>query len=339
MFRNYVNLLTGYYVFRPNDPLGSSIEPLTGANRPLDGNGARYPGGTFFWPFDLVGIDQYPNFCLRNAISEADPTDQGYDRFISYSINMLSTNAAPAYAGELFYEGTGGTNTLSGTSSASTQITSSSAWQSGETTWMTRYNSLMSNVASEYPNNITGALWLPQTFNGSNGEIINQNYVTTTNSGSLSSSVNMNDSHNISGGYVQDGTGRVFRNTMAYSGRPTYYFDFSKSSWEPIPDNHTASPASNIALGLGVWKAREYAWHARAQGVTIYTVGYGGDVTAGEQVLLAQIANATNSTGASTGLIYNANQPIGQQFYATTPTQISNDFYQIGTTINGALTQ
>jgi hypothetical protein len=122
---------------------------------------------------------------------------------------------------------------------------------------------------------------------------------------------------------------------MAYSGRPTHYFDFSKSSWEPIPDNHIGY----LALGLGNWKALEYAWHARAAGVTIYTVGYGGDVSTGEQVLLAQVANATNSTGASTGMLYNAGQPIGEQFYATTPDQISNDFYLIGTAINGALTQ
>ncbi len=27
---------------------------------------------------------------------------------------------------------------------------------------------------------------------------------------------------------------------------------------------------------------------------------------------------------------YNPNQPIGQQFYATNATQISNDFYSVG---------
>jgi Flp pilus assembly protein TadG len=341
MFRNYANLLTGYYVFRPDDPLGSSIEPLTGAQRPLNGNGPYYPGAAFYWPFDLVGVDQDPRWPLKDAISDPDPTDTGKARFISWSINMLSTNAAPEYAGELFYTGTGGTNVFSGTSAVSTQITSSSTWQSGLPSYATIYSSnpnFMTNEASHFPTNIGGALWRPTTFNGSNSTLVNQNYVGNTNDASLTSEVQMGASGNVTGGYVQDGTGRIFKNAMAYSGRPTHYFDFSTGSWQPIPDNHQWW-LNLIALNMGNWKAREYAWHARAAGVTIYTVGYGGDVTAGEQVLLAQIANATNSTGASTGLLYNSSQPIGEQFYATTPAQISNDFYLIGTTINGALTQ
>jgi hypothetical protein len=337
MFRNYVNLLTGYYVLRPDDPAGTSVEPLTGATRPLYGNGAYYPGAGFYWPFDLVGIDGAASFSLRDAISAQDPTDQGYDRFIGYSINMLSTNAEPEYAGELFYEGTGGTNALSGTSAASTQITSASQWQGSVPSFVQNFSALMTNETSHFPTNIGGAIWRPMAFNGSNADLVNQNYVGNTNDAGLTSEVTPGGSP--TGGYVQDGTGRIFKNAMAYSGRPTHYFDFSRSSWEPIPDNHTASPAGNIALGLGNWRALEYAWHARAAGVTIYTVGYGGDVSAGEQVLLAQVANATNSTGASTGMLYNTGQPIGEQFYATTPDQISNDFYQIGTTINGALTQ
>jgi Flp pilus assembly protein TadG len=334
MFRNYANLLTGYYVIRPDDPAGTSVEPLTGATRPLYGNGAYYPGSGFYWPFDLVGIDQWPNFSLRNATSSSDPNNQGYDRFIAYSINMLSTNAAPEYAGELFYQGTSGTNVLSGTTAVSSQITSSSSWQSGEPSWFSPFSSLMTNETSHFPTNIGGAIWRPMAFNGSNANLMNQNYVGNTNDASLTSEVNL-AGNSATGGYVQDGTGRIFKNVMAYSGRPTHYYDFSRSSWEPIPDNHD----QNLALGLGNWKALEYAWHARAAGVTIYTVGYGGDVNSSEQVLLAQVANATNSTGASTGMLYNANQPIGEQFYATTTTQISNDFYLIGTAINVALTQ
>jgi len=123
---------------------------------------------------------------------------------------------------------------------------------------------------------------------------------------------------------------------MAYAGRPTHYFDFSKSSWEPIADNHT----KNIqALPLGNWKAWEYAWHARALGVTVYTVGYGSLVSPAEQAYLAQLANATNTTaGGGTAIAFNPSQPIGQQFFATNETQISNDFYSVGQAINEALT-
>ncbi len=123
---------------------------------------------------------------------------------------------------------------------------------------------------------------------------------------------------------------------MAYSGRPTHYFDFSKSSWEQIADNHTAQIQ---ALPLGNWKAWEYAWHARALGVTLYTVGYGSKVSAAQQAFLAQIANATNTTaGGGTAITFNPSQPIGQQFFATNATQISNDFYSVGQAINEALT-
>jgi hypothetical protein len=99
------------------------------------------------------------------------------------------------------------------------------------------------------------------------------------------------------------------------------------------------------ALQLGNWKAGEYAWHARALGVTIYTVGYGTAVTATQCIALAQIANATNSISPGSPLFitntsaYNPAQPIGQQFYATTAAQISNDFFSIGQSINAALTQ
>jgi len=124
---------------------------------------------------------------------------------------------------------------------------------------------------------------------------------------------------------------------MAWSGRPTHYYDFSRSSWEPIADNHHTNVQ---ALQLGNWKASEYAWHARALGVTIYTVGYGTLVTDAQQAFLAQIANSTNTTaGGGSNTSFNPGQPIGQQFYATTTSQISNDFYSIGQAINAALTQ
>ncbi len=331
MFRNYANLLTGYYVMRPDDPSGAStdIDPNTEAVRPLNGNGAYYPSAAFYWPFDLVGIDQYANFSLRDAISDPDPTDTGSARFISYSINMLSSNAAPEWSGELFYEGTQGTSVYSAGTAVSTQMTASSQWQVSYPSFVTPFVTagLMTNETSHFPTNIGGAVWRPLSFTGSNSY-----------SGTVSSlsQVSLSDSLNKTGGYVTAENGVTYRNSMAYAGRPTHYFDFSTSQWKAIPDNHLGV----VALALGNWKAREYAWHARAAGVTIYTVGYGSDVTPAEQILLAQVANATNSTAnPATNLPYIGTQPIGQQFYATTPADISNDFYEVGTAINGALTQ
>jgi hypothetical protein len=296
-----------------------------------------------------VGVDAGPSFGLTNATSDPDPTDTGAARYVAYSINMLSTNAAPEYAGELFYAGTGGTNVLSGTSAASTQITSSSTWQIGLPSWGSAFSTVMTNEASHYPTNIGGALWRPLTFNGSGNFVMTSNAATSQTA--LASTVWAGDSSNKTGGYVSDGNGNIYRNTMAYAGRPTHYYDFSRSSWEPIPNNHvwtegTISP-NDFVLPLGNWMTQEYAWHARAQNVTIYTVGYGSAVNAYECGVLAQVANATNiiSPGGTQGTLttnsrsYNAAQPIGQQFYATTPQDISNDFYTVGTAINGALTQ
>ena len=203
----------------------------------------------------------------------------------------------------------------------------------------------MTNEPTHYPGSVNGAVWRPISFNG-----------ITTNGANLvgsASEVRLDDPNNKTGGYVTDDQGNIYRNTMAYAGRPTHYYDFSTSSWKPIPDNHDVN---QCALPLGNWKAEEYAWHARALGVTIYTVGYGVDVLPAQQILLATVANSTNTTagnpqtvsdgqvtsytpGIGTNIPFNANQPIGQQFYATTPADISNDFYQVGTAINSALTQ
>ena len=140
---------------------------------------------------------------------------------------------------------------------------------------------------------------------------------------------------------------------MAWSGRPTHYYDFSQAKWIPIANNHVKNTQM---VNICNWKAQEYAWHARALGVTVYTVGYGQLVSPSQQVLLAQIANSTNTTagnpqtfngsavtsytaGPGTAITYNPSQPIGQQFYATNITDISNDFFSIGQAINAALTQ
>jgi hypothetical protein len=334
MFRNYANLLTGFYVFRPDDPMGTNVNSFTGALMPLDGNGPYYPSSAIYWPYDLVGVDPYVNYSLINPLSDPDSTDQGNARRIAYSINMLSSNAAPEYAGELFYQGTQGSSVYSGATAVTTQITSSSQWQVSVPDFVQPLISagVMTNEPSHYSGSINGAIWRPLTFNGSN------NYVGSTNGvANLISLVSPDDSLNKTGGYVTDGKGNIYRNTMAYSGRPTHYYDFSQSKWVTIPDNHVPN---TFVLPLGNWKAREYAWHARALGVTIYTVGYGTQVSPAEQVLLAQVANATNSTAnPATNLPYNPSQPIGQQFYASTTNDISNDFYQVGTAINGALTQ
>jgi Flp pilus assembly protein TadG/Mg-chelatase subunit ChlD len=370
MFRNYPNLLTGFYIFRPDDPLATytssqptgqqGIEPLItdqttggaiGAPRALYGLGAYYPSAGFYWPFggetdangyvtNAVGVDYDPTYALLNPNSDPDPNysegSMGGSRHIAYSINMLSTNAAPEWAGELFYNSIsgGGTNVTSGTSTTSaSQIMHSADWQVGAPTYLAPFESTAGLMISEatHDTNIVGSpsVWRPVTFNGSN-------FPTTTLSSIAAKGPGAN-SLSTTGGYVSDGQGNIYPNAMAWSGRPTHYYDFSHSSWEPITDNHDTNVQ---ALQLGNWKATEYAWHARALGVTIYTVGYGTLVTGAQQAFLAQIANATNTTaGGGSNIAFNASQPIGQQFYATTASQISNDFYSIGQAINAALTQ
>ncbi|HEX4141574.1 MAG TPA: VWA domain-containing protein, partial [Candidatus Methylacidiphilales bacterium] len=361
MFRNYVNLLTGFYVFKPdcpNEPESSGTngyEPLIteqnppGAPRPLWGLGPYYPSAPFYWPFggetnnsgwvtNAVGIDFWPTYALLNPSADDPDQDQQYivggSRHGEYSINMLSTNAAPEWAGELFYKSTtgGGTNAISGLGSTpASEIMQSADWQAGlpqfATIFQTGQASVVMKSEATHNSNIAGSpsVWRPLTYNGSNNVV-----------GSAT------DGGSATGGYVMDGNGTIYKNAMAWSGRPTHYYDFSKASWEPIADNHTEN---SQFLQLGIWKAQEYAWHARALGVTIYTVGYGKLVDQSECTLLAQIANSTNviTTNSSGAIVtntnpYNPSQPIGQQFYATNADMISNDFYSVGQAINEALT-
>ena len=329
MFRNYANLLTGFYISRADDPLGTSVEPLTGALRPLYPLGPYYPFSGFFWPFDNVGNDWDPTYALLDPYSpDPDPNYSsglsGGSRHSAWSINMQSTNAAPQWAGEWFFEGNNATLS-SGITPASTLMDSKSAWQNGAPQWMLdSFDASGENIMTNEPahNSILAvSMWRPVTYNG-----------TLLSSGL--SGVTPSGSH--TGGYVTDGNGNYYVNSMGYSGRPTHYFDFSNSTWKPMPTAHTGN---STFLALNYWQAQEYAWHARALGVTIYTVGYGSLVSASQQVLLAQIANATNTTAGNAAMPYNTSQPIGQQFYATSVTDISNDFYQVGQAINAALTQ
>lgn len=358
-FRNYPNLLTGFYVSRADDPLRGSedIDPYTGAERPKNGLGPYYPGAATYWPFDLVGFDPFPTYALTNAVVDPDPNHaigspfRGSSRHAFYTINMLSPEASPEWAGEWFFSGTQGTNVISSpnNTSVSTLMTSKAAWQNGAPSWIIGNfdqagEGIMTNESAHNTNVIpTASVWRPYTFSGT--------YIGTTNS--ITTVSNLITSYSSStGGYVADGSGNIYANSMGYSGRPTHYFDFSRGTWQRIAYNHVVNVQ---AQPLGFWKAQEYAWHARAAGVTIYTVGYGTLVTTDQQVILAQIANATNTTAGDpqtivgnvlyytntggTGISYNPKQPIGQQFFATTPDDISNDFYNVGQAINAALTQ
>jgi hypothetical protein len=373
MFRNYPNLLTGFYVFKGDEeqapyissrPAGQQgIEPIiadstnsvgaVGGPRALNGLGCYYPSAGFYWPFggltdvngyvtNAVGVDYHDTYALPNPNSDPDPDfSQGYQggsRHIAYSLNMLSTNAAPEWYGELFYNSIngGGTNSFSGTSDTSvSHVMQSGSWQANMPGFMVPLSTtgVMMDEAT-HNTTIVGSpsVWRPASFNGSN---FPTSYAAILGKTAISAT----------GGFVTDGVGNYFANTMAWSGRPTHYYDFSKSSWEPIQNNHVSNQQ---ALQLGNWKAGEYAWHARALGVTIYTVGYGSVVSPTQCAALAQIANATNvieplvegsSTIVTNDNTYNSGQPIGQQFYATTAAQISNDFYSIGQAINAALTQ
>jgi Flp pilus assembly protein TadG len=368
MFRNYVNLLTGFYIYRADDPpsIPPTTEPLDDVStyiRPLNGLGPYYPGGAFYWPFgDMyqiglglgpVGVNTGYWLSSNSSFALIDPlndpsTDTVHSpaRHLSYSINMLATNAAPNWAGELFYDGTQGTNVISGTStnSVSTQMTSAnvSDWQGGAGTtpgsWLQGFINagLSSGILIQDPshygtgstNTINGEVLRPFTFNGS-GVPANL----------LSGLSAVTPGGSATGGYVTDGAGNYYKNAMAYSGRPTHFYDFSQSKWVPFVQNHTYPP--NEALPLCIWKVQEYAWHARAAGVTVYTVGYGSLVDDSEQLLLAQVANATNTTagGGSNLLSWNQSQPLGQQFHATTTNDIIADFQSIAQAINAALTQ
>jgi hypothetical protein len=230
-------------------------------------------------------------------------------------------------------------------------MTSKAQWQNGAPSWVVSdFDAAGENdMTNESAHNTTviptADVWRPNSFIG--------NYVGTTNNAGNTAAYIVAHNPSVTGGYVLDGAGNVYSNSMAYSGRPTHYFDFSRSTWVAITDNHI----KNIqALPLGNWKVQEYAWHARAQGVTIFTVGYGSLVYPQQQVILAQVANATNTTagnpqsgwgttsfsytpGVGTSIAYNPNQPIGQQYFATNSADISNDFYQVGQAINAALTQ
>jgi hypothetical protein len=331
--------------------LGPGYEPLItednppGAPRALDPLGPYYPSAAFYWPFggaedvnsnviaaDGVAFD--PTYSLINPLSEPDgPGYAGQARHNAYSINMLSTNAAPQWAGELFYKSSSGNGATAGTgNTAVSKIMTSSDWQVGAPAFMGTYDTVSGLMVSEgtHDTNITPnpSVWRPVTFNGSNFP---------TSLSAIEGAGPGPTGLSATAGYVSDGQGHYFANAMAWSGRPTHYYDFSKATWVPVANNHAQDVQ---ALTLGNWKAQEYAWHARALGVTIYTVGYGTLVSPGEQAFLAQIANATNTTaGGGSNIAFNASQPIGQQFYATNAAQISNDFYSVGQAINAALTQ
>ena len=146
MFRNYANLLTGFYVNRPDEPLSTQTEPLDdtipATLRPLYGLGPYYPSAGFYWPFDLVGIDAWKTYGLTNATIDPDLSSpyQGYSRHAAYSINMLSPPAAPEWYGELFYKSISGSGTSvvsgTGTTSASTLMTSKADWENGAPAWL-----------------------------------------------------------------------------------------------------------------------------------------------------------------------------------------------------------
>ena len=354
MFRNYLNLLTGFYVNKPDEPLSTQTEPLDdttpATQRALNGLGPYYPFAPFYWPFDMVGLDYDATYALTNATIDPDPSGKGFARHAAYSINMQSAAAAPEWYGEWFYKSISGAGTGtvsgSGTTSASVLMNGKSDWENGAPDWLKNDfdgsgQNIMTTEAA-HNTNLAASVWRPVTYNGSNNLVV----------GGLLG-VSPSDSLNYTGGYVTDGNGNYYRNSMAWSGRPTHYFDFSQGKWVPVADNHTKN---SQFLPICNWKSQEYAWHARAMGVTIYTVGYGQLVYPAQQVLLAQIANSTNTTagnpqtfngsavtsytaGPGTAITYNPSQPVGQEFYATNSADISNDFFQVGQAINAALTQ
>jgi hypothetical protein len=159
------------------------------------------------------------------------------------------------------------------------------------------------------------------------------------------------------------GNPTLYYNSMAYSSRPTHYYDFSQSQWVPINAQHFAggdgnedSPAPLTGGGLATteidagatefahlcfWKSMEYAYHLRAYGVTIYSVGFSSAVSASECDVLGEMANASTYVDSGgftrTNTVYDPTQPVGLFFYATTPDQIKTDFQQIAQAVTGYL--
>lgn len=354
MFRNYANLLTGFTVYRPDDPpeydsSGQNVlDPLITDSdfvRPLNGLGPWYPGAAMYWPFDFVGVDWDATYCLLQPTYDPESSAIGFTgatsglaRHASYTINMSQTYANPEWAGEWFYRGTNAG--VSGTTSASSLLTSKSDWQIGVPSFVTNNfdNSTCTTTEAAHDTNISPnpSVWRPLTFNGYNVYTTNGDLVGSSTT-SVPNGVSPSDSSNKTGGYVTDGAGNYYRNAMAWSGRPTHYYDFSTSTWKAFTDNHHVDIQM---LPLCNWKMKEYAWHARALGVTIYTMGYGGLVSDSEQALLATIANSTNTTaGGGSNMPYNNAQPVGGQYFATNAAGISNAFYQVASAIAAALTQ
>lgn len=193
---------------------------------------------------------------------------------------------------------------------SSGQMTSWSNWTNGAPGWlMQSYNYPRMNTNYFYN---TISAWRPNTVTGF-----------PTASGYT---------NNPYGGYAlwKSGTTTITNNNvMAYSSRATHFYDFSQSSWTAITnwDNEKAQ-----MLPLGNWKTSNYCYYARADGVTIYTIGFSTSVTTTQQSFLQAMANDP---------AYNpiTSQPEGKFYYTTNSSSLTPYFKDIADQIRAVISQ
>jgi len=138
---------------------------------------------------------------------------------------------------------------------------------------------------------------------------------------------------------------------MAWSGRPTHFYDFSRPNGCL---SQTITSKNTLTLPICNWKAQDMlacagpgrdhlygrVWRSRfPHNKCFWPNRQSTNTTAGNSQTFNGSYVTNYVAGPGTGITYNPTQPIGQQFYATTPADISNDFYQVGQAINAALTQ
>ena len=388
MFRNFMNLMTGFVVYDAYDPPQTGVigqdtniwldDQHSHFIKPLHGYGEYYPGAAQFSSFNDMGYgpnDLYygpympganyttmnpPGGLLLGEGWEVNPESSNgnayYYRFCGYTV-APQINVTNNWNGQIFYFGTSSTSFSSGSTSVSALDPTGANWKklsnTGAEQWIINdFQSDMVMTGNQYTASSNSALmnasvWRPATYRGNP-------YIGLPTQADIS---------NFTGGYMYDDTKAVpilYNNSMAYSGRPTHYYDFSQSEWVPITNNHAINASQDVPSGSGgafaevnsgtaqfthlcFWKAMEYAYQARMLGVTVYSIGYSAAVTDDECDVLGQMANSYSYVNASgttiTNLAYDPTEPVGQMYFATDASQITSDFEQIGQAVTGFLSQ
>ncbi len=403
LFRNFMNLLTGASVMDPYDPPQTgpgaydNLIPIAGSTnyfaRPLHPLGEYYPSAPNFFSFNDVGLcfdydfggpnTPGANFTTEVPAEKLLPGEGYFDSPETYVNFRYDTyGAAPQlytnqpYYGCLYYAGTNRTVISRSTGSVSSNMTTAN-WTSLSTnsteSWITAATGLgsaMTTATMAYDNFDTNGA--PTTNSDYSAIYVPASYRGFAYPGVTTDSA-VTNTWSKTGGMVFDdtvtGSPVLYTNSMAYSGRPTHYYDFSISAWVPMVYNHTYNDGCSDSTGgvwgnpgnaeveiqsptqfghLCFWKAMEYAYHARQLGVTIFTVGYSDAVQTGQCDVLAEMANAPSYTRVDNSSppvpytvpsnpYFDRTQPSGLMFYATDANSIATDFQQIAASVTGYL--